>query len=447
MVRWVAIALLTIGIAGTAIWGYQEHQDKNAVLMQAENEYQRSFHDLSYHMDLLHDKIGNSLAMDSKETLSPQLVEIWRLASEAQGDVGQLPLTLLPFNKTQEFLSNIGDFTYRTAVRDLEKDPLSDKEAKSLKNLYKQAGDIKDELRDVQQLTLKNNLRWMDVQLALATQEEPDDNTIIDGFETVEQQADGFAEANADTPLSQESAKDHQYKFLTGKKIDEKTALNRSKELFNVTSEEDLDITKSGDGADVALYSISYRNGDKNAYMDMSQKGGHPMSLLVDRPIQDKTISLNEGMEKAEDYIKQFDFGNMSAFESSEYNNIGVYKFLYNDDDVNVYSDSIEVKVALDNGEIIGFNAKSYFMNHTDRDIPDPEISEDKAKEKVNSDIDIKEESLAVIDNDLGKEILAYEFLGVLNDETYRIFINAKDGAEEKVEKLGKEKIHFANAQ
>ena len=44
-----------------------------------------------------------------------------RLTSEARSDVGQLPLTLMPFNKTEEFLANIGDFSYRAAIRDLEK--------------------------------------------------------------------------------------------------------------------------------------------------------------------------------------------------------------------------------------------------------------------------------------------------------------------------------------
>jgi len=446
MIRWIAIAVLSLGIAGTAFWGYQEHQEKNAVLMQAENTYQRSFHDLSYHMDLLHDKIGTSLAMDSDERLSPQLVEIWRLTSEAQSDVGQLPLSLLPFNKTEEFLANIGDFTYRTAVRDLEKDPLSDKETKTLNKLYEQAGDIKNELREVQHLTLKNNLRWMDVQLALATQEEPTDNTIIDGFETDEKKVEGFSEANQDSPHNGNETKEHDFKFLTGNKINEDEALESSKKLFNVTNDNDLTIAKSGEGADVPMYSISYRNGDKNAYMDMSQKGGHPISLLVDRPVGDKKISLNEGAEKAKAYIDEFDFENMAISQSSEYDNIGVYSFLYADDDVHVYSDSIEVKVALDNGDIIGLNARNYFMNHTDRDIPEPDISEEEAKDKVNPKVEIKEESLAVIDNDLGEEVLTYEFLGVLNNETYRIFINAMDGQEEKVEKLAGTEVNYTSA-
>lgn len=173
MLRWISIALLTIGVLGFAVWGYQEHQEKNAVLIQAENTYQRSFHELSYHVDMLHDKIGTTLAMNSKESLSPQLVEIWRLSSEALSNVGQLPLTLVPFNKTEEFLSNIGHFTYQTAVRDLSQKPLTDKETKRLKTLYKQSADIKDEMRSVQHEVLENNLRWMDVQLALATQDEP----------------------------------------------------------------------------------------------------------------------------------------------------------------------------------------------------------------------------------------------------------------------------------
>src|SRR5699024_5699691 len=111
MIRSILIAVLSIGIVGLGYWGYKEHEEKNALLIHAENNYQRSFHELSYHMDLLHDKIGTSLAMNSGARLSPQFVDIWRLTSEALTNVGQLPLTLLPFNKTEEFLSQIGDFT------------------------------------------------------------------------------------------------------------------------------------------------------------------------------------------------------------------------------------------------------------------------------------------------------------------------------------------------
>ncbi|WP_249871885.1 germination protein YpeB [Oceanobacillus saliphilus] len=444
MVRWILIGVLSLALVGTGFWGYREHQEKNAILIQAENTYQRSFHELSYHMDLLNDQIGTTLAMNSTERLSPQFVEIWRLTSEALSNVGQLPLGLLPFNKTEEFLSEIGDFTYRTAVRNLEDSPLTEEETETLKQLYSQSGDIKDELRQVQHIALENNLRWMDVQLALANPDEQVDNTIIDGFRTVEKSVEGFTEANSQSSVIGRTSNDHKYKYLNGQEINEQEALDKSKEIFNVQNEDNLTIAESGEGSDVPMYSISYHNDEKRAYMDMSQQGGHPLSILVSRDIAQNQISLNEGAEKAQDYLKSFNLENMSLFQSSEYNNVGVYSFLYNEDDVRVYSDAVEVKVALDNGDILGLSTNNYYMNHTDRDLKEPEISAEEAKKMVNPNVDIQEEFLAIIDNDLGEEVLVYEFLGVLDNDTYRIFINAMNGFEEKVEKLDGTEINFA---
>ncbi|GGJ85795.1 germination protein YpeB [Lentibacillus kapialis] len=435
-----------MGIAGVSFWGYQEHQEKNAVLIQAENNYQRAFHELSYHMDVLHDKIGTALAMNSREQLSPQMVEIWRLTSQASSNVGQLPLTLMPFNKTEEFLANIGDFTYRTAVRDLQKKPLKDKEVKTLQNLYEQSGELKDELRNVQHTVLDENLRWMDVQLALATQDEQSDNTIVDGFQTVEKKVEGFAESNVDSALTGTSAEEHKYQNLTGEKINKAQASKRGQELLNVKNKDKLTVTESGKGADLPIYSVSYKNGNKNGYLDITKQGGHPLTLLVNRQVQEQKISLNQGLEKAKEYVDQYNFDDMEVFTSNQYDNIGVYSFLYNQEGVRIYSDAIELKVALDNGDLLGLTARNYFMNHKERDIPEPKLSKDEAKEKVNPDVQINEEHMAIIDNDIGEEVLVYEFLGVLGNETYRIFINAKDGTEEKVEKLDGTEINYAFA-
>lgn len=445
MIRWILIGVLSLGVAGVGFWGYQEHQEKNAVLIQAENTYQRAFHDLSYRMDLMHDKIGTALAMNSRESLSPQMVEIWRLTSEAISDVGQLPLTLMPFNKTEEFLSNIGDFTYKTAVRDLKDEPLNDKEVKTLKNLYEQSGELKDELRQVQHTVLDENLRWMDVQLALAQQDEQSDNTIVDGFKTVEKKVEGYAESNTDSALTGTSSKEHEYQNLSGKTINQQEAAKKGSQLLSLKNPGDLNVTESGDGADVPIYSVSFQDDNKNGYIDISKQGGRPLTLLVNRDVQEQKISLNEGMEKANKYLKQYNFEDMQIFTSNQYDNVGVYSYLYNQDDVRIYSDAIELKVALDNGDLLGLTARNYFMNHKERDIPEPEISIEEAKDIVNPDVEINEDYMAVIDNDVGEEVLVYEFLGVLDGETYRIFINAMDGTEEKVEKLGGTEINYAS--
>src|SRR5699024_8678851 len=112
----------------------------------------------------------------------------------ANGHVSELPLSLLPFQKTKKFLAVIGDFTYDTAVRNLDDDPLSDGVIETLQKSSKQSGDLKDELRSVHHQTLYDHLEWMTVEMELSSEGDSDDTTLIDGFKTVENKADGFGE-------------------------------------------------------------------------------------------------------------------------------------------------------------------------------------------------------------------------------------------------------------
>lgn len=431
------IGVLTIGVAGAAFWGYQEHKEKNAVLMNAENSYQRAFHDLSYQIDLLHDQIGTTLAMNSQESLSPALAEVWRITSNAHSDVGQLPLTLLPFNKTEEFLANIGDFSYRTAVRNLDDDPLTDKEYKSLKKLYGDAKDIQDELRNVQHLVLENNLRWMDVEMALATNKQGD-NTIIDGLKTVEEKVDGYQETSFGVTNVNMEKKDENFSNLEGKTITKKEAQKIAENYADFKGDLEVNITENGEGAGYGFYSVALKEKDSGveANMDITKKGGYPIWSIVSREVNKQKISLNDAGNKAVDFLKKHDFKDLALFESMQYDNIGVFTFVTEENGVKIYPDSIKIKVALDNGNIVGFAAEDYLKQHKKRDIPDPVISKAEAQDKISKKVKIMQDGLAVILNDLNQEVLCYEFIGTLDDDTYRIYINAETGTEEKVEKL-----------
>lgn len=443
MFRWISIALLVIAGIGLGAWGYKEHEEKNAVLIQAENTYQRAFHELTYHMDLLHDKIGTALAASSDKRLSPELVEIWRITSESLGNVGQLPLSLLPFNKTASFLSDIGEFTYQTAARDLEDDPLSEEERADLEELYAQAEDIQGELRNVQHAVLEDNLRWMDVQLALATEDEPMDNKVIDGFKTVEKKVKGYEEGNVDSSIFAITPDKEMYQSITGEDVAEEEAVNIARDIFHLP-DEDLTVSTTGEGSEIPMYTMTYRDDDINAYMDMTKQGAHPVTIIMKRPVKEQNLSLHEGTLEAEEYLKSFDIDDMTLFQSSEHNGIGMYSYIFQDEDVRILSDAIQIKVALDNGDILGFSGRNFYSNHHDRDIPQPEITEEEAVDLVNENLTVNEIHLAIIDDDFDDEVLVYEILGSLDEDTYRIFINADNGDEEKVEKLSSVEANFS---
>ncbi|WP_242143102.1 MULTISPECIES: germination protein YpeB [unclassified Bacillus cereus group] len=438
MLRGIIIVLLTIGVVGAGYWGYKEHQEKNAVLIRAENNYQRAFHDLAYEVDLLHDKIGTTLAMNSRSSLSPALADVWRLTSEARSDVGQLPLTLLPFNKTEEFLANIGDFSYRTAVRDLEKEPLNDKEYKTLQSLYANAKNIQDELRKVQHLVLKNNLRWMDVELALASNKDPADNTIIDGLKTVEKNVTSYASTNFGPTFTSLQKKEKGGFQAEGKPISKDEAVKIAKRFLNLKGNEKVEVEKSGKGAKESFYSVKIKDPKTNNefYMDITGKGGYPIWVINNREIKKQKVSLNDAGNKGLAFLKNHKFTNMELYDSSQYDNVGVFTYVANENGVRIYPEAIQMKIALDDGSIVGFSAKEYLASHQSRTIPTATLSAAEARKKINPDVKVMEERKAIVVNDLHKEVLCYEFIGTLGKDTYQIFINANDGTEEKVKKM-----------
>ncbi|MFD1777305.1 germination protein YpeB [Fredinandcohnia salidurans] len=438
MLRGILITVLTIGIIGTGYWGYKEHQEKNAILIQAENNYQRAFHNLTYHIDLLHDKIGTTLAMNSQSSLSPTLADVWRLTSEAHSDVGQLPLSLMPFNKTEEFLSNIGDFSYRTAVRDLSKEPLSDKEYNTLQQLYKNAEDIQKELRTVQHLVMENNLRWMDVELALASGDKQADNTIIDGLKTVEKNVAAYSESEFGVTLTTTKKDGNKFPNLEGPEINEEQAKEVAKKFLGLKGNIEMKVTENGEGSQNGFYSLEINDPKSkvNTFMDITKKGGIPIWIIRNREVAKSTISLNDAFNRAQKFLKENKFENLELFESAQYDNIGVFNFVSSTNGVRVYSDSIKMKVALDDGNIIGFTARDYLMAGKIKTTGKPKISIEEAKKHINPNLEIMEDRLAIITNDLDQDVLCYEFLGTINNDTYRIFINAENGFEEKVEKL-----------
>jgi len=438
MLKGILIGVLSIGLIGTAFWGYSERDEKKAVKIQAENNYQRAFHELTYEVDLLHDKIGDTLAMKSKTSLSPALVEVWGLTSQAHSNVGQLPLRLLPINKTEEFLSNIGDFSYRTAVRDLDKEPLSEKEYATLQRLYENSAEIQGELRKVQHLVFEDKLRWMDVELAYAKEQNPKNNVIIDGFKSVESSVASYSDANMDPALTNFKVNRNNLANVKGEDITKSQAKEIAKKFLELNGTEKIKVSHTGEKLKDHYYSLEITDPkQKNEiYMDITEKGGYPLWVISNREIGKQTIDLNKASLNGLKFLERNKYPNMELTQSSQYDTIGVFTYVSKIDDVRIYPESITMKIALDDGSIVGFSAKNYLAAYTKRKIPEPKISIEEARKSVNSNMKIMEERKAIILNKLNQEILCYEFVGTRGNDTYQVFINANTAVEEQIKRL-----------
>ena len=433
----VLFPIVAVLLVGAGLWGYQEHQEKNRILVKAENQYQRAFHDLSYHMDQLHEELGNTLAVSSESNFHRKgLINMWRLTSQAQSEVNQLPLTLMPFHETEELLANISKFSYKTAVRDLQKQPLTDAEMKVLTALYESSKEIKNDLRKVQESVLNNHLQWMDVETLLASGAENYDNDIIDGFQLMNKRVTengdidwGPTMATMNRRMSMQS--------ISGPPITAEDAKRKAADFLGLKDVSGMKAVENGIDTEFVTYTVSVpMPNETSRQLEFTKAGGKLVYFLTERTVTEKIVDIPGAVQAGTEFLKEHGYDGMRAVSYDEYNNVASIMFARVVNGVTVYPEKVTVKVALDDAEVTGLSAGELLLHPTTEKIAEPAMTEADARKGLNPKFKVKDASLAIIRNDLDEEVLCYEFLGSINGGDYRIYFNADNGVEEKIERI-----------
>ncbi|NLY19199.1 MAG: germination protein YpeB, partial [Clostridiaceae bacterium] len=172
---------------------------------------------------------------------------------------------------------------------------------------------------------------------------------------------------------------------------------------------------------------------DEFATADITKKGGHVIWMLYNRNVDQETLDVEKAKKAGLEFLQSRGYKNMKDTYYIKEDSTAAINYAYEQDGVVVYPDLIKVKIALDTGEVVGFESKGYIMNHTKREIPQPGISEESARTKVLAKADINAVGMAIIPTKFGTEIFCYEIKGKLNDKDFIVYINALTGKEEQV--------------
>jgi spore germination protein len=437
----VLFPIAAILFVGAIFWGYQEHQEKNSILIKAENQYQRAFHDLNHHMNRLQGELGQTLAVSSTSQGMQRkgLVNVWRLTSQAQNEINQLPLALLPFNKAEEFLARMNNFAYRASVRDLSKQPLTRGELTTLKSLYTKSSDINQDLGRVQDAVISNRLRWMDVETAMATERNPHDNTIIDGFRTVDKKISTYPETDWG-PSAMAPTRKLSTAALAGPDVSATEIRHKAAAFIGRggSGSQGLQVTESGRQTNFRTYTVTTDGAHgSRIQMDYTRKGGHLLWYMNPREVKSRRIDFNTARSSASQFLGRRGYPQMTPVTYDEYDHVSVFTFVRNHNGVRIYPDKMTVRVALDNGEIVGVQAADHVFATRGITMPGkPKISKEQAAKGLNPEFTVQDHSLAVIPNDLHQPVLCHEFVGRINGSSYRIYMNADTGLEETIEEI-----------
>ena len=158
--------------------------------------------------------------------------------------------------------------------------------------------------------------------------------------------------------------------------------------------------------------------------------------MTIAKEVQNQNISEEEASKKAQEFLQNKGYHTMKQTYYLKENNALTINFAYLQDNVIVYPDLVKVKISLDNGEILGIEERGYLNCHYVRNIETPKITLEEAKAKINKNLEIKSEGLAIIPTEWKTEILCYEFKGIVKGREFLIYINALTGEEEDMKMI-----------
>lgn len=98
-----------------------------------------------------------------------------------------------------------------------------------------------------------------------------------------------------------------------------------------------------------------------------------------------------------------------------------------------IYPEEIKLQIALDNGEILGFEAMNFLTFKGAASAPAYPLTEAQARARVNKRLKIERVRKAVILDDRFRMVATYEFKASLNKEKFLVYINAATGDEVKL--------------
>ncbi len=433
----VPIAIIAVlALFGVGTWGYFQNKQLTALKIQTENQYNRAFLDLTNYVDDLEVLLAKSLVTSTPKSTSAMLEEVWRQSNLAQENMGQLPVSPPILEKTSNYLTQVGDLAYALNTKTLNGTPLDDKEYDNLNKLHGYAISLQKSLHGIENQINAGKMNWgkATAKAAKAVSVAKNNDPQSSSIENIDKNFQEYPSLIYDGPYS-----DHMLKSkplgLKSNKVSAEEAKKIAKKFVGEDRVQEIQQLDSNEVGKIKTlrFKVLFKNSEdgQGAEIDITQQGGQVYWMLRNRDFGKDTLSMDEAKKKAAAFLSKNGFKNMKDTYYQKTDGTAVISYAYAQDDTMIYPDLVKVKIALDNGEIVGIESKGYLYNHRTRDIPAAKLTVEQARNKINKKLKITSQGKAIIPTDFKTEKYCYEFIGKMGERHFIIYINAITGAEE----------------
>lgn len=400
----------------------------------SENTYNMAFYELVDYVGNVETYLAKSMISTTSEHGAETLTSLWREANMAQTYLARLPIESQELENTQKFLNQVSDYSYSLSRKNIYRESLNEEDLKNLKDLHRYSVELENTLNQLSEDINSGRIHWNELsKKGNAVFAQQVSTTAKDSFGNLEENFHEYSGLIYDGAFS-EHITNQERRGLTGEDIGEEKAKEIVQDFIGKENIKEISNLGLSENATIPAFDFSVQtNQEDNINISISQKGGHILYMNSDRDVNSEILSQDEADQKGKSYLEGKGFKNMKETYYLKQDGIMTINYAYQQNDVVMYPDLIKVKVALDDGEVLGIESSGYLNNHMERDISKIKISKEEAKKTLNKELAIESEGMAIIPTEWKTELLCYEFKGKVDDTEFLVYINAENGNEEDI--------------
>lgn len=411
------ISILILLVFG---FGYYSYFLNSQAKTKETNDYNYSFSELVNNVNNVENNLAKTLISKDAKHSTDTLTKIWADSNLSVNYMKNIPFNSKGSDKTINFLNQVSDYCYTLSRKTLIGNELNDEDFSNLKKLHEYSSNLKNILNQISFDLNSGAISWDDLKSDKKLN-DVEDNTNI--FSSIDGNFDDYEGLIYDGAYSNYINKEEK-KGLTGENISEDEAKNRMIKIFGEDSKVKINGKQNGD---IESYNITVEKDKSKFDVQLSVKGGWIVEIDKNRSVGEEKIEDNEAIQKGKEYLEKLGYKSMKETYFLKEAGIVTINYAYEENGVLMYPDLIKVKVALDNGEILGMEALGYLNSHTNRNLPQNIISIDEAREKLSDNITVENERMAVIPLVDKTEKYCYEFKGKVENKEFLVYINAEN--------------------
>lgn len=422
------VSFLSAVVITLSIWGAVNAFKLAVAKREIKASNERALTQLGTYLDDISLNLQKCTYCSGEGMLSDVTSKIWRSSASAKESLSEITDGNVELSGIYKFLSQVGEYTLAMKERIAKGEKITPEETEILNKLLNYSEQLS---KNVNYLIEQEENGLLDFEEIKTTLQKEDSEKMLlsTGLNDANQSLNDYPTLIYDGPFSDHIMNKKSVLVEKMKVVTEAQAKEKAADFLKIKSDGLQLLSKTNNN----LSTYTFYNQDYT--VSVTQKGAVVVSVLKSQYVSEIKLSTEEAIKKAAEYLNERGYTKIKESYYSTTDGICTVNFSYYDNGITYYTDLIKVSVALDSGEITGFDATGYVMNHKTRTIPsNVKYTPIQAKKLINENLSVISYKKAVIPTDWEDEIYVYEYRCI--DEKKQevlVYIDPVTGEEEDV--------------